>query len=230
MCERGLEGLPVLGAERLDGPVLLGFKRADLPLALDDQSKRDGLHPAGGESGLDAVPQDGAGLVADQAIENPARLLGIHLPVVDLPGLPQRLLDGVLGDLVEQDPVSGDVRLELIGNVPGDRFAFPVGVGSQVDGRSALGRLLEIRQRLGLALDGDVLRLEPALHIHPELAGGQIPNMADGGLHVVAGAQVLTDRLGFGGRLDDDERSATRAAPGYDAVSLGAPASAQLAL
>ena len=134
LVERGLEGLPVLGAEGLDGPVLLRSKRADLPLALDDQSKRDRLHPSGRKPRLDAVPQDGAGLVADEPIENPARLLRIHLPVIDLSRLPERLLDGVLRDLVEQDSVGGDVRLELIGNVPGDRFAFAIGVGCQVDG------------------------------------------------------------------------------------------------
>jgi hypothetical protein len=45
--QRGLEGLVVLGAERLDGPVLLGLEPANLPLPLDDQSERNGLDPSG---------------------------------------------------------------------------------------------------------------------------------------------------------------------------------------
>ena len=82
--ERGLEGLAVLGAERLDGPVLLRLERADLALALDDEPERDGLHAAGGESGLDAVPEDRARLVADEPVEDAAGLLRVHLAVVDL--------------------------------------------------------------------------------------------------------------------------------------------------
>jgi hypothetical protein len=54
------------------------------------------------------VPQDRAGLVAYQAIENPPGLLGINLSVVDLSRLPQRLLDGFFGDLVEEDAVGGN--------------------------------------------------------------------------------------------------------------------------
>ena len=214
LVEAGLEGLAVLGAERLDGPVLLRREGADLPLPLDDQPKRDGLHPAGGETGLDAVPEDGAGLVADQPVENAASLLRVDLSVVDPSRLAQRFLDGVLGDLVKQDPVGGDAGVELVGDVPGDRLALAVRVGGQVDGRCALGRFLELGQRLGLALDGDVLRFEPALHVHAQLAGGQVPHVADGGLHVIAGTQVLPDGLGLGGRLDDDERGSPRAPPG----------------
>ena len=35
--QRRFEGLSILGAERLDGPVLLRLERADFPLPLDDQ-------------------------------------------------------------------------------------------------------------------------------------------------------------------------------------------------
>ena len=53
----------------------------------------------------------------------------------------------------------------------------------------------------------------PLLDVDAELSGGQIAHVADGGPHVVARAEVLADRLGLGGRLDDDERIPSRARP-----------------
>ena len=174
-------------------PVLLRHEGADLPLPLDDQAEGHGLHPPGGEPGLDALPEDRARLVAHQPVEDAAGLLRVHLPVVDPPGSAHRLLDRVLGDLVEQHPVGGRLGIELVGHVPGDRLALAIGVGGQVDGARRLGRLLELGQRLGLSLDGDVLGLEPVVDVHAELAGRQVAQVADRRLHVVAAAQVLAD-------------------------------------
>ena len=116
--------------------------------------------------------------------------------------------DRIAGDLLEQHPMHRHPlgRGDLVGDVPGDRLAFPVGVGGEVDGGRGLGGLLELGQRLGLALDGDVLGLEPVVDVHAQLPGGEIAQVPDRRLHVVAPAQVLPDGLGLGGRLDDDER------------------------
>ena len=221
--ERGLEGLPVLGEERLDGPVLLRLERADLPLAFHQEAQGDGLHPARGETGLDGSPENRAGLVADQTVEDPARLLGIHLPLVDLTRPLHRGEHRVAGDLLEEHAVSRHAGRDLVGDVPGDRLALAVGVGREIDLAGALGRLLQLRERLGLALDGDVLGLEPALDVHAELAGGQIAKMADGGLHVVAGAEILADGLGLGRRLDDHQRASapSRSHPGLRGLGFG---------
>ena len=105
--------------------------------------------------------------------------------------------------------------------MPGDGLALAIRVGGQVDGRRALGRLFELGQGLGLALDGYVLRLESILHVHAQLAGGQIAHVADGGLHVIARAEVLPDGLGFGGRLHDDQRGAAGAAGARRAAGPG---------
>ena len=78
---------------------------------------------------------------------------------------------------------------------------------------AALGRLLDIRQGLGLALDRDVLGLEAVVDVHAELPGGQVPDMADRGLHAVAAAQILADGLGLGGRLDDHQPAARGQSP-----------------
>ena len=222
LASDSLEGLAAGGAERLDGPVLLRLEGADLPLPLHDEPERHGLDPAGGETGLDRAPEDGARLVADQPIENPAGLLGLDLLLVDGGGAVHGRHDRVAGDLLEQHPVHRHPlgRRDLVGDVPGDRLAFAVGVGGEIDGRRGLGRLLELGQRLGLALDGDVLGLEPVVDVHPQLAGGEIAQVPDRRLHVVAPTEVLPDGLGLGGRLDDDERI-SRAGHGLGPRLLG---------
>ena len=58
----GREALAVLLEQRLDGPVLDRLERADLPLALDDQPQRDGLHAAGGEPFLTVFQRIGLAL------------------------------------------------------------------------------------------------------------------------------------------------------------------------
>jgi hypothetical protein len=171
LVQRGFERLAVLGAKRFDGPVLLRGEGADVALPLDDEPERHGLYPACRQTGLDGVPENGAGLVAHQPIENSTGLLGIDLSIVDLARLAQRRLDGVPGYLVEQNAVGGCRRVELTGDMPGYRFAFAVRVGGQVDGGCALGGLLQLGQGLRFAFDRHVLGLKPAVHVHPQLAG-----------------------------------------------------------
>jgi hypothetical protein len=65
---------------------------------------------------------------------------------------------------------------------------------------------LQIRERLLLARDRDVLRLEPLVDVDAELLLGEVAKVADGGLHPIAAPEVLADGLGLGRRLDDDER------------------------
>ena len=86
-------------------------------------------------------------------------------------GVLDRLLDGVLGDLVEQHAAHVVAALRAaVGHVPGDRLALAVGVGGDQDRRGLLGRLLQLLDRLRLALDGDELRLEVRLDVHAQLA------------------------------------------------------------
>jgi len=80
------------------------------------------------------VPENRAGLVAHQTVEDPAGLLGIDLSIVDLARLEQGQAYGVLGDLVKQNAVGGNHGVELVRDVPGYGFAFTVRVGGQVDG------------------------------------------------------------------------------------------------
>src|SRR5206468_4542540 len=190
----------------LDRPVLLGREGADLALALADDADGDRLHAARREPAAHLVPEQRRELVADQPVEDAARLLRVEAVLVELAGLLERLEDRLLRDLVEQHAV--DVlppRAELLRDVPGDGFALAVGVGRQVDVLLVLGRLLDVLEHLRLALDDVVLGREVALDVDPELRLGQVHHVADGGLHLVVPPEVLAERLGLGRRLDDDE-------------------------
>src|SRR5690606_31408673 len=73
------ERLLVLLQVGRDGPVLLRDEGPDLVLALADEAERDRLHPTRREPRTDRLPEEGRDLVADDAIEDPARLLGLDL-------------------------------------------------------------------------------------------------------------------------------------------------------
>src|SRR5207244_13656920 len=118
----------------LDRPVLLGREAADLALALTDDAHGDRLHAARREPAAHLVPEQRRELVADQPVEDAARLLRVEAVSVELAGLLERFEDRLLRDLVEQHAM--DVlppRAELLRNVPGDGLALAVGVGRQVD-------------------------------------------------------------------------------------------------
>ena len=207
LAQRRLEGLAALGAERLDAPVLLRHERADLPLALDDEPERHGLHPPGREARLDAAPENGAGLVArpaDRGCAAPAarRPSGRRSP-------PGRRSASRMASLViswKRIAVGGRLALELVGDVPGDGLAFAIGVGGEDRWSDAvLAAFFKLGERLGLALDGDVLGLEVVLDVDAQLTGGEVAQVAHRGPHVVARAEILADGLGLRGRLDDHE-------------------------
>src|SRR5262245_100653 len=82
-------------------PVFVRYKGLDLALALDDKPDCHALHASGAELGSDLAPEQRADFVPDDAIQNSPRLLRVHFVFIDLMGIPKRLLDSRLGDLVE---------------------------------------------------------------------------------------------------------------------------------
>src|SRR6476659_3218824 len=100
----GRELLPVFLEQRLDGPVLDRFERADLALSLDEKTERNSLHPSCGNSLLHRLPQNRTRLVTDESIEHPAGLLSVYFALVDFARVLNRVLNCVAGDLVEQHP------------------------------------------------------------------------------------------------------------------------------
>ena len=199
-------GVGLGGEDAGDLPVLVGDERLDLALALDDQPHGDALHAAGAEAPGDLPPQQRRDLVADDAVEDPPGLLGVHPVDVDRVRVLERLLDLGLGDGVEDDAaglVVGDAQGFL--QVPGDRLALAVQVGGEVDVLAAslasfFSSLTTLPRLSRTSYSGSkVLRSTPM----PLLR--QVADVAHRRLHDVVVAEVLVDRLGLGGRLDDHE-------------------------
>ena len=110
----------------LDVPVAGGDEGAALALALDDEPHGDRLHAPGGEALHDLLPEHRRDLVAVEPVEDAPRLLRVDEPLVDLARLPERALDRVARDLVEDHPADRHLRLQLLEQVPGDRLALAV--------------------------------------------------------------------------------------------------------
>ena len=73
-----------LGEGGVDRPRLDRDKGADLRLTVDDQSQRHRLDTAGADALLDLAPEERAEPVADQAVDDPTRLLGVDEVHVDV--------------------------------------------------------------------------------------------------------------------------------------------------
>src|SRR5207249_919913 len=188
LVEPRLEDLTVLLEIGLDRPVFLWHELADPLLALDDQPQRHRLHAARRETRLEALPEERRRLVADQAVEDAPRLLGIHLFLIDVHGVRERLGDRFLGDLVEQHPAHLAAIPQLLGYVPRDRLALAVGVRGDEHPVGGLRGLLDLGEGLRLALDRHVLRGEALVDIHAELALRQITDVPHRRLARVAAA------------------------------------------
>ena len=90
----------------VNSPVLLGLKRLYFLLTFANDTQSDGLHTPGTQTTLHLLPQEGANLVADQAIEQSTGLLGRHLMLVNATGLLQGLSDAFFGNFVQQNAVN----------------------------------------------------------------------------------------------------------------------------
>ena len=207
--EAGLE-LPQVGGDAgeisVQGPVLLGDEGLDVGLPLAHQPGGHRLHPPGGQAPADLLPQQGGDLIAHDAVQHPARLLGVHQIHIDGPGVGDGVVDHLLGDLVEGHPVGLVVRdAQHLLQVPGDGLALPVGVGGEEHFLTLLGGFFQLVNDLFLALDGLVVQFKAVLHVHAQLALGQVAHMAHGGLHLIARAQIFADGLGLRRRLDDHQ-------------------------
>ena len=62
----------------VDGPEFDRLEGVNLGLAVNYEPERDGLHSAGGKAAPHFLPQHGAELVADDAIQDAPRLLRVY--------------------------------------------------------------------------------------------------------------------------------------------------------
>ena len=204
------KGLAVLFQFRFQCPVLDRLEGLDLPLALDDQPERGGLHAPGREPGADLLPQQGREVEAHQVIQRSPRLLRVHQVAGDLARVFQRFLHGAAGDLVEHDAVHGAVveqaaLAQRLAHVPADGFALTVGVGGEVEGIGALHRLGDGIEMPAIALDLLVSHGEAGGRVDRALFRYQVADMTVGSEHLEVAAEVLLDGPGLGRRFNDDE-------------------------
>lgn len=208
----GFARLLLLDGEGLDVPVAGRHERHALALAIDDHSRRGGLHAAGAERGsltsaADLSPQDRGDVPAVEAVQDPAGLLGVDQREIKFAGVVHGRADGVLGDLVEDHPAHGHLRLEHLEEVPGDGFALAVLISGEQDFVGALERALQLGDRLGLAIVDDVVGVEVVVDVDRVLAvrrllvsrdvllAREVADVTDRTEHLVVIAEVALDRL-----------------------------------
>ena len=156
------------------------------------------------------IPQKRRNLVAHQAVQHPPRLLRVHQILIQIAGVLECLLHGLLGNLVEGHavnllPLLGR-RAQLQRQVVGNRLALAVRVRRQVDFVRLGRRLLQLRHNLFLARRHDQGRVEGTLfQFHAELVLGQVHDVTHRRQNLEARAQIFPYRLGLGRRLDDDQ-------------------------
>ena len=185
---------------RANRPVLFLDEGLDLALALHDEAQRHRLNATGGEATAHLVPQQGRHLVAHQAIEDAAGLLRIHQVAVDVAGVQEGVLNGLLGDFVEGDAADvgygapflsllavNPVPAQFLRQVGGNRLAFAVRVRRQVDRFRRLRQLLQPGDDLLFAGNYLVFGRKLVVQIDPERLLGQILNVPERGFDLEPG-------------------------------------------
>jgi hypothetical protein len=127
-------------------------------------------------------------------------LLGIHEVSVDSSRLLHGFEDCLAGDLVEADAAERARRLqaERGDQVPGDGFAFAIGVAGQQHGRGRARLSLESLDDIGLGRWYHVFSCEVVVDVDAHSIERQIAHVSEAGAHDVAIAQVLLDRPRLG--------------------------------
>src|SRR4029077_15866636 len=132
---KSLRAVFAFGLER---PVFLLREYTDLLLALADHAQSRALHAAGRQAAANLLPQQRRQIEADEVVEGATRLLGIHQTERQAARLRHGALHLALRDFVENDAFDGLARkiaalFEQLTQVPGDGFAFAIGVGRQIE-------------------------------------------------------------------------------------------------
>ncbi len=194
-----------LGEQRLDRPELLGLERLYLTLAVNDDAKRHGLHPAGRKPAAHDFPEQRRDEIADQPVEHPARPVRIDLVHINLARGRKRLLDAFRRNLVQQHALHRAAVADFERHRIGDCLPFSVRVARDVNGLCLFGRGLEFVDHRRLAPDSNVVRLEPVLDVDPEPGLRQVRNVPPGREHVHLAGQQFRDCPRLGRRLHNQQ-------------------------
>ena len=210
MGQAGGEGRVAGGEEqRLDRPVFAGAENLDLGFAVADQAEGDGLHAAGAAAAGQFPPQYRGQGEAHQVVQRAAGHVGLDQRLVEFARVGDSVADGVAGDLVEGDAADGDALQRVLFrqhglDVPGNRLAFAIRVGGEVEGLGAFQRLgdgadLLVAAGVGLPVHGEIL-----VRADAAILRRQVAHVPETGEDRVAATQVAVDGLGLGGGFDND--------------------------
>ena len=185
------------------------------------------MHAARRTRAGELAPQHGRERETDEIVERAAREIGVHQRVVDRARMPHGFLHGILGDRVENDAVDllvfeRALLFQDFQHVPGNRFAFAVGVGREDQAVRAFhggGDLGEALLRLAVDLPD---HREVVVGQNRAVFRGQVAHMAIGGEYLEIGPEIFVDRLRLGRRLDNDDVHS--ASEGYREQSDGSAA------
>ena len=106
---------------------------------------------------------------------------------------------------MEHHAMHRDFWLQLLEQVPGNRFAFSVFVGCEIESVGALQNVFEFANNGATTLGELIRRLEIVVDINSQTLAGKVGNMAHGGADFELWSEVLGDRFGLGRGLNDDE-------------------------
>ena len=147
-------------------------------------------------------------MTADQPVEHTARFLRIHLAFVNRPRMLDRLLNGDGRNLIEDDAL--DVRvglvLERVVQVPGNRLALAVVIGSKQDIGAFFCVALQFLEQFCPPAHGNIFRLKMVVNIDSHAAFGQVDKMPHRCLDGVARTKIFFDRGRLCRGFHDDER------------------------
>ena len=107
---------------------------------------------------------------------------------------------------MEDHPLHRHLGLQHLEHVPRDRLALAILVRRENELVGVLERPLQVADDLLLAVGDHVLGCEVVVDVDGQPRAGQITDVPDARLHVVARAQEARDGLALRGRLHDDER------------------------
>ncbi len=141
--------------------------------------------------------------IADDAVKDSSRLLGVHEFHVHGPGMLKGGLDRGGGDFVELQPL-GIGNLEDFGEMPGDGFSLSVRVRGEKNLFCLLHRLSNLGDGGAAPCDNDIGGLEGIVNIHPQFLLGEVSDMPHGGEDVEILAQEVAESASLRRRLHYD--------------------------
>ena len=120
--------------------------------------------------GTDAAERDVRHFEADEAVEDASALLCLDQLHVEVSPVLDRVGDRLVGDLVEDHALHGNLWLQHLQEVPRDRLALAVFVGREVELARVLERGLELRDHALLVFRHDVHGREVVIDVDAESA------------------------------------------------------------